>query len=178
MRLDVPHGSASRRGLASPGAFDHGKGSVNEMGVKLKPQTLYRKFPSRDVASILSQDRCELDNDFAGFIDEYETLSKIIPQHFTVIDFGCNLAAQCWFFRNHERYIGVDTIGMKRFRCPNTTHAVMDIQQWIKKYADRQPESTFAICNYVPDDTAVKMVRECFPRLFCFYPAGTSPMFW
>lgn len=151
---------------------------LNVGKVRLKPQTLYRKFPPREVAQILSQDRCELDNDFAGFIGEYEALSKIIPQHFTVIDFGCNLAAQSWFFRNHKRYIGVDTIGMKRFRCQNTTHTVMSIQKWIDVYADRQPESTFAICNYVPDDAAVKRVREYFPRLFCFYPAGESPLFW
>ena len=144
----------------------------------MKPYTLFRKFPGKETAAILSQDRCELDNSFAGFIDDYEALSKIIPHHFTVIDFGCNRAAQCWFFRNHERYIGVDTIGMKRFRCQNTTHTVMSIQKWIDVYADRQPESTFAICNYVPDDAAVKRVREYFPRLFCFYPAGESPLFW
>lgn len=89
-----------------------------------------------------------------------------------------NLAAQSWFFRNHKRYIGVDTIGLKRFRCQNTTHAVMSIQKWIDVYAYQQPESTFAICNYVPDDAAVKRVREYFPRLFCFYPAGESPLFW
>lgn len=150
----------------------------NVRKVRLKPQTLYIKFPPREVARILSQDRCELDGDFAGFIDEYEALSKIIPQHFTVIDFGCNLAAQCWFFRNHKRYIGVDTIGLKRFRCSNTTHAVMGIRKWIEKNAGRIPDATFAICNYVPDDMAVKMVRECFPNLFCFYPAGESPLFW
>lgn len=150
---------------------------LNDWKVRLEPRTLYRKFPPREVARILSQERCELDGDFAGFIDEYETLSKIIPQHFTVIDFGCNLAAQCWFFRNHKRYIGVDTIGLKRFRCSNTTHAVMDIRKWIEKSA-KLADASFAICNYVPDYAAVKMVRECFPRLFCFYPAETSPLFW
>ena len=55
---------------------------------------------------ILSQDECELDVDFLGFTEVYRSLSKIIPKHFTVIDFGCYLAAQCYCFGNHKKYVG------------------------------------------------------------------------
>lgn len=136
----------------------------------MKPITLYRKYNPKDAKQILSQFGCELDHDFAGFIDQYEALSKIVPLNWTVIDFGCNIAAQCWFFSNHKKYIGVDTTRLKRFRCANTTHAVMSIQKWIERYAGKQDEATFAICNYVPDQKAVKMVRDHFQHLFCFYP--------
>lgn len=137
----------------------------------MKAKTLFGKFPIYQINAVVYQDSSEYDGEFAGFIDTYEALSKIIPTNFTVIDFGCYLAAQCWFFRNHKRYIGVDTSGLRRFRCRNTTHAVMSIQKWIEKYAARQAESTFAICNYVPDTKAVQLVRTTFENVFCFYPA-------
>ena len=136
----------------------------------MNPRTLYSKFPYREVHEILRQDKCEIDYDFAGFTAQYEALAKIIPLDCTVIDFGCYLAPQCYFFRNHARYIGIDVIGMKRFRMSNTTHVVMDIRSWLTRYADKYTYKTFAICNFVPAFEEVELVKRHFKNIFVYYP--------
>lgn len=120
---------------------------------------------------------CELDSEFLGFVDVYKNLSRIIPKGSIVIDFGCYLAAQSYFFARHKMYIGVDVVSMRRFTPPNSVHYTMSIQNFIqievpKLFEEYDELKLCAICSYVPDFQATEMVRKTFPNVFCYYPCG------
>lgn len=132
-------------------------------------------IPNQEYRDILSQDMCELTFDFLGFVDVYKSLSELIPKDRIVIDFGCYLAAQSYFFSEHERYIGVDFVGMRRFSPANSTHYVTSIQDFIanevpKLFKEHDELKYCAICSYVPDFKATELVRNTFPNVFCYYP--------
>jgi len=132
-------------------------------------------IPSEEYQSILSQDYCELEHDFLGFVDIYKSLSEVIPKSSTIIDFGCYLAAQSYFFQAHERYIGVDVVDMRRFTPHNAEHYVGSIQSYLQNEVPKLLDGHnimeyFAICSYVPDFQATALVREMFPECFCYYP--------
>lgn len=134
-------------------------------------------IPEEEYQAVLLQDECELEYDFLGFIDIYKNLSELIPKSSIVIDFGCYLAAQSYFFVNHRKYIGVDVVDMQRFSPPNATHYIMSIQRFLqeeapKLFKDHKRLEFCAICSYVPDFKATEMVRAMFPNVFCYYPCG------
>lgn len=140
--------------------------------------TEYLRFliPDEEMKEILSQDECELQPDFLGFVSVYEPLSSLIPKYKIVIDFGCYLAAQSYFFSEHKAYIGVDCVNMKRFAPENAIHFEMSIQDFIaNELPDLLEEHDIgdfcAICSYVNDREATKLVRETFPNVFCYYPS-------
>lgn len=134
------------------------------------------EIPQKEIDEILSQKECELQPDFLGFVNVYEPLSNLIPEHKIVIDFGCYLAAQSYFFQDHKAYIGVDRVNMKRFTPENALHCEMSIQEFIANelpiLLEKHDIDDFcAICSYVPDREATKLVRETFPNVFCYYPS-------
>lgn len=57
-------------------------------------------IPDDEYHEVMSQDMCELDSEFLGFVDVYKNLSRIIPKGSIVIDFGCYLAAQSYSSRD------------------------------------------------------------------------------
>ena len=145
-------------------------------GFELFTECLRFLIPDEEMKEILSQDECELQPDFLGFVNVYEPLSNLIPEHKIVIDFGCYLAAQSYFFSEHSAYIGVDTTKLNRFRPTNAVHFTMSIQDFIAielpillKIHDIN--DFCAICSYVNDREATRMVRETFPNVFCYYPS-------
>lgn len=71
-------------------------------------EELRARIPQDEYRAVIGQEFCELSYDFLGFVDIYKHLSKIIPKDKIVIDFGCYLAAQSYFFTEHKGYIGVD----------------------------------------------------------------------
>ena len=134
-------------------------------------------IPDDEYHEVMSQDMCELDSEFLGFVDVYKNLSRIIPKGSIVIDFGCYLAAQSYFFERHKMYIGVDVVSMRRFTPPNSVHYTMSIQNFIqievpKLFEEYDELKLCAICSYVPDFQATEMVRKTFPNVFCYYPCG------
>lgn len=134
-------------------------------------------IPDDEYHEVMSQDMCELDSEFLGFVDVYKNLSRIIPKGSIVIDFGCYLAAQGYFFARHKMYIGVDVVSMRRFTPPNSVHYTMSIQNFIqievpKLFEEYDELKLCAICSYVPDFQATEMVRKTFPNVFCYYPCG------
>lgn len=138
-------------------------------------EELCRLIPEEEMSEILTQPYCEIDKDFLGFAHIYKSLSQIIPKDRIVIDFGCNLAAQSYFFAKHKRYIGVDLVKEKRFAPKNATHYVCSIQYFIAEYvpdllAGTENSKFFAICSYVPDSEAMELVRKTFQNVFCYYP--------
>lgn len=132
-------------------------------------------IPPKQWGEVMSQDRCELDCNFIGFLDIYKPLSLLIPKEYTVIDFGCNLAAQSFFFTEHKKYIGVDVCDLKRFYTDNAEHFVKSIQDFIKDDFPKMKGNNLeycAICSYVPDFEVTDLVRKTFQNVFCFYPTG------
>ena len=134
-------------------------------------------IPDDEYHEVMSQDMCELDSEFLGFVDVYKNLSRIIPKGSIVIDFGCYLAAQSYFFARHKMYICVDVVSMRRFTPPNSVHYTMSIQNFIqievpKLFEEYDELKLCAICSYVPDFQATEMVRKTFPNVFCYYPCG------
>lgn len=136
-------------------------------------------IPKEEFKRIMSQDMCELEPDFLGFINVYQPLSHLIPKDKIVIDFGCYLAPQAYFFKDHEQYIGVDICRMDRFAPPNALHYRCSIQGFVEKevpelFAKKGNRSYFAICSYVPDFDAVKLVRNIFENVCCYYPGRNT----
>lgn len=134
-------------------------------------------IPHEEYNAIMSQEYCELDFDFLGFVNVYKPLSELIPVERTVIDFGCYLAAQSYFFSNHKGYIGVDSCTLNRFTPPNAVHYVMSIQKFIAEVLPgllkaHKENHYCAICSYVPDREATALVRKTFPNVFCYYPSS------
>jgi len=136
---------------------------------------LLKLLPKEQVRDVMNQNMCELDYTFLGFTDIYEHLSYIIPIHFIILDLGCYVATQSFYFKNHKSYIGVDTITLKRFEFENTTHYIKSIQDFLLEDLQKYDlEKTFAICSYVPDDDAKRLVRAKFQNLFVFYPCSNE----
>lgn len=136
---------------------------------------LLGRIPPDEYKRIMSQYMCELDKDFLGFINVYGPLSQIIPEDLIVIDFGCYLAAQSYFFTKHRGYIGVDLVEMERFTPKNAMHYVSTIQDFLKNEApkmfkEKDESNYFAICSYVPDFKATALVRKTFSNVFSYYP--------
>lgn len=132
-------------------------------------------IPKEEQELVLNQEGCEYDFEFWGFLNIYKPISEIIPERMTVVDFGCYLAPQSYLFKNHKKYIGVDFVNLKRFTPKNAQHYVCAIQDFIsqKLYEvyEKDNGKIFAICSYVPDFDAVKLVKETFPNCFCYYPS-------
>ncbi len=144
--------------------------------MKEKPDPVLKLLPPEQVKRVLSQPNCDIEPIFMGFTDIYKHLSKIIPLHFTVIDFGCSYAPQCFYFTKHKLYIGVSIGKQKRFKAKNTIHDYMSIREWICENGDwihNNVKETFAICSYVPAPfDEIKLLRNTFENLFVYYPHG------
>lgn len=136
---------------------------------------LWQLLPREEVNTVFAQDECEYECDFLGFADVYRPLADSIPKGKIVIDFGCYLAAQAYFFKDHKQYIGVDVDKMRRFTPDNTVHYVCRIQEFIGKHLPEllkthSIDEFYAICSYVPDRAAVLLVKKTFPNNYCYYP--------
>ena len=130
---------------------------------------IYSNYSEDVVIKLLTQNYCEIDYEFPGFVDIYESLSKIIPHHFTIMDFGCYIAPQCYYFKDHKKYIGIDHITLDRFYVQNTIHIISDISVYINQF-NGNVSDIFAICSYVPGNNS-EFVRSKFTNCFCYYPS-------
>ena len=118
---------------------------------------------------------CDIDEEFMGFTEVYEHLSKIIPKKRIIVDLGCAYAPQAVYFRNHKKYIGIDLDSFEtpRVNTPNSEHYKMTIREWIEKELPKyNQDDLFAICSYVPPwhDDNEKLVRDNFRHCFVYYP--------
>ena len=137
---------------------------------------LWGNLPDQQKAYVMGGSGiCDIEPSFMGFVRIYKNLSEIIPKHFTVVDLGCAYAPQCWYFRNHAKYIGVDMSDGGRFSMPNTTHYEMTIEKFISDESSGLSGPTFAICSYVPPwhGDNMKLTQEAFSHAFTYYPAST-----
>lgn len=144
--------------------------------MKDEPCDLFKKIPEHLIKEVFEKSpeaSAELDYTFLGFEEIYQKVAKEVPKSMIVIDFGCCYAFQSWYFKNYKKYIGVDASvqSEERFKIPKSAHYDMSIQMYVKDgYLPMNKDNVFAICSYVPDEEARKMVVENFPNHYVFYP--------
>lgn len=122
----------------------------------------------------------EFSPDFAGFVDIYYYLSKVIPKDYTVIDFGAGYNAQSYFFTGHRKYIAINPATVEADNgmfCPeNCTIYHMTTLEFLEKI-DYPKENVFAICNYVPNwygQDSIDLVHKNFRNCYTFFPDDTQ----
>ncbi len=150
----------------------------DDVGCELYRELLASPYRDQTIA-ILKDSRvaCESDESFLGFTDTYKHLAEIIPRHWAVVDIGCNLGFQGWYFRSHARYIGVEPEPeSKHLEMKNGTYLSMTAAEFIKEQKElcERPD-VFAICNCVPPWYELgwqEQMRATFKNLFVFYPSG------
>jgi len=137
---------------------------------------LLSMISKESMEEILSQDLCEIEPDFLGFVGNYYLLSMMIPKNFTIVDLGCAYAPQSYLFQQHNKYIGVDNGTVKRFTSANTEHKSCTIKSFLesKEFSVLDLNTTFFICQYVPSwyEHDIKKVLGKLKNVFSFYPCG------
>ena len=121
----------------------------------------------------------EMDGSFLCFEDYYEEVLANTTPDTIILDLGCAYAPQCWYFKDYDRYIGVDLPNFDniRFQTSNSKFYIMSIQKFIKEILptlNLNLNKTVAICSMVPDKEALEMVKETFPRHYVVYPTLTE----
>lgn len=132
-------------------------------------EELNRVFTNSQSAS------AEIDSTFLCFDDEYKFVLEHTNPSDIIIDLGCAYNAQCWYFKNYQRYIAVDLpmFDDVRFNSGNVEFFIMSIQKFIKEELPKlhlDLNNVVAVCNAVPDKEAQKLVEKTFPRHFVAYP--------
>lgn len=159
---------------------------IDEEAAESANETTLSLIPREQLDRVFTSEVCDIGPEFLGFMHIYDSLAKVIPKDWTVVDLGCAYAPQAWLFAGHARYIGVDLpwesnwlpAKLERFIAPNTTIFEMSIEEFIGAHiADLDLKTTFAICSYVPPwgGDNMKRVRDAFMNVFTFYPASTKP---
>ena len=134
-------------------------------------EKIKKEIPKDEFEKIMNQYMCEYEYDFLGFLEVYYAASIFVPKSRKIIDFGCYLAAQSYFFKDHIEYIGVDVVGLERFKTENSRHYVCSIQDFIKNNPETlNDDSIFAICSYVPDFEATDLVKKSYKNCLVYYP--------
>lgn len=132
---------------------------------------ILRKAGSQ-TSEVLDYQLCEYEpclNGFMGFLNVYDAVRQFVPKSRVIVDLGCYCAAQAWLFDEYAKYVGVDSCRLDRFNPPNAEHYTMSIQEFIEEHGDEYG-GAFAICSYVPDDEAMRLVRETFHDCLVYYP--------
>src|SRR6185437_2983318 len=134
-------------------------------------EILLKEYPDQ-VERVFSQEYCDIDETFLGFMDTYEALSKVIPKYWTILDIGCSYCAQGYYFKDHKKYIGIDRSRNEVFQFKNSEYFIMNIALCATYYG-AQDKDTFAILNYVPCTVEESLfIRQSYPNLYCYYPYG------
>lgn len=117
----------------------------------------------------------ECDISFLGFEEVYKAVTMFVPKRKIIIDCGCSYAFQSWYFRDYQKYIGVDCGSSINdvLETENSEFYFVTIQHFIKKVfptLGHSLDDVFAICSYVPDGESREMVRNFFPHCLVYYP--------
>lgn len=140
-------------------------------------QELMHQLGDEQLERYMQYDRCEYDGEYLGFIEVYCAVH--VPDDWTVIDLGCNQAAQAWYFKNAAHYIGIDMGIPSKYqtRQDNATYYNMSGQQFIKTVLPDlvtngtiDPDKTITLCVAVPDKELQHMVMDTFSYHVVTYP--------
>ena len=137
--------------------------------IKLIPQSeLDRVFRDSETAS------ADMDYTFLCFEYVYMKVKEHCDSNTIIIDFGCAYAPQSYWFRDCEKYIGID-LPMRndvRFHTDNSEMYIMSGQKFIREVLPTMrldQEHVIAVCSYVPDKELQKMVAETFKYNYVKY---------
>ena len=128
---------------------------------------------------------CELEPDFMGFTENYLAVAENVPENYTIVDLGCYMAAQCYLFRNHRQYIGVDMydcvlqpdyIPPLRFMNKNVIHHVMTIENFLYEYFPmyNRPDVYWVISAVPHMEPIAKLLSEEVDNFAYFFPGKES----
>lgn len=139
---------------------------------------LFKQIPKEKIVEIFKNSEtagAELDYTFLGFEEIYRIVRDYVPKDRIILDLGCGYAFQSWYFKEYPKYIGVDVLVTERdvLHTENSEYYFMSIQNFLKEiYPDILPdkEKVFAVCSYMPDDEARKLIEETFPHCLIYYP--------
>ena len=150
---------------------------------------LYEKIP-KDQLYKFRGDLVEIDHTFMAFLESYEPIAELVPKDFTIIDFGCYMAAQSFLFEDFNKYIGVDNFEnyspsrtrtrqedikrtSERFISKNSEHFVLKIQDFLDIYSNELKDNSdkiYAICSFVPGyESFFDKITEIFPNCLISY---------
>ena len=111
----------------------------------------------------------------------YYKLAQMIDKNWTVIDIGASYGAQSYLFQSHSKYIAVEPFKndndgwhFENFKANGTERYEMTAGEFIKEILPKLKldlNRTFAIVNYVPNDSCSQWVRETFKNVWAYYPA-------
>ena len=164
------------------------------MQIQFEPCELYRLIPKEKIDRVFQVSetaKSELDCTFLGFENVYKAVTLFVPKNRIIIDFGCGYAFQSWYFKDYRKYIAVDECTacadvLDILETGNSEFYHMRIQDFIENHVRKDRygfcdiklknmdwqsvENVFAICSYVPDTDAQRLVRETFPHCLVYYP--------
>ena len=151
------------------------------MQTQFEPCELYKLIPKEKIDKVFETSEtasAELNYTFLGFEDIYKSVTLFVPKGGIIIDFGCGYAFQSWYFKDYRKYIGVDVSPVGKdvldiLETGNSEFYHMSIQDFIMNEFPNmgyEPKKVFAICSYVPDTEAQRIVRETFPHCLVYYP--------
>ena len=121
--------------------------------------------------------------EFLGFEEVYKAVMMFVPKRKVIIDCGCAHAFQSWYFRDYQKYIGIDcALSINDvLETENSEFYFVTIQHFIKKVfptLGHSLDDVFVVCSYVPDGEAREMVRNFFPHCLVYYPTRTGSRFY
>ena len=129
---------------------------------------LLNQIGNQEVSRLFSYECCECDSSFVAFLESYWDLKAIIPKDFTVIDFGCYQAFQGRYFVNMKNTLVWIAEFLLCGDCNSPMQSILSavFKNLFRTFCQRKIsilKKVFAICSYVPDDEARKMIRDTFP---------------
>lgn len=139
---------------------------------------LFKLIPQEKIELIFRTSNtvgAECDATFLGFEDVYKAVTMFAPKSKIIIDFGCAYAFQSWYFKDYRKYIGIDNslCYADVLKTGNSEFYFTSIQNFIKNtfpILGYSFDDVFAVCSYVPDESAREMVRKFFPHCLVYYP--------
>lgn len=143
---------------------------------------LAKLIPHEELKQKLSYGCSELEIDFLCFDECYRAVSELLPHSFTVVDLGCYQAAQCYYFTDFGKYIGVDCydqaykgtmIPPLRFSTSNTEHHVETIQKYLGS-TTWDNSKTYFIMSAVPNKECKYLMGRYADNYLWWYP-GEKP---
>ena len=156
-----------------------------------------KKFQRGDLKNLIPKERftdlinsgdIEIDVDFLCFEENYIPIANNIPKDFTIVDCGCYVATQSYFFTEHDKYIGIDVFDKnqsksiydyqppQRLITENSQHFKMSIREFLdsEDFKKLDLNKTYFIASAVP---AFEQTRELFDSVkncSVFYPGENS----
>ena len=140
---------------------------------------LFDLIPRQEIDRVFAESEtagAEMDMSFMAFEEVYKAITLFVPKSKVILDLGCAYAPQSHYFADYRKYIGVDLPIGNDIRFDKNENCIIflqSIQKFINETLKTLPYKNtdyFAICSYVPDQDARKLVRETFENCLVYYP--------